>query len=65
LEVVRKFDRCCTQRFLHYLAIEAGKSLTGKVIIQVEEDLDPTALTLEVNGKEKTVAYDDASGKQM
>jgi hypothetical protein len=47
------------------LAIEAGKSLTGKVIIQVEEDLDPTGLTLEVNGKEKTVAYDKATGKPM
>jgi hypothetical protein len=62
--VLRKTDRCCAQRFLH-LAIEAGNSLTGKVIIQVEEGLPPTGLTLEVNGKEKTVAYDKASGKPM
>jgi hypothetical protein len=42
------------------LAVEAGGNLTGKIIIQVKETLDPTNLTLEVDGKEKTTAFDDS-----
>lgn len=41
------------------VAIEAGKSLEGKVIIQVFERLKPCDLTVEVNGKEKTTAFED------
>jgi hypothetical protein len=45
------------------LAIEAGKVLNGKVLIEVEKPLDATDLTLEVNGKEKTFAFDEVDGK--
>jgi hypothetical protein len=41
-------------------AVEAGGNLTGKIIIQVKKTLDPTNLTLEVDGKEKTTAFDDS-----
>lgn len=40
-------------------AIEAGRNLLGKVIIQVQETLKPCDLTIEVNGKEKTTALQD------
>ena len=40
-------------------AIEAGKTLMGKVIVDVKETLDPTGLTIEVNGKERTIASND------
>ena len=45
------------------MAIEAGKPLEGKVIVRVLEKLKPCDLTLEVNGKEKTTAFD--GGKSM
>ena len=44
-------------------AIEAGRNLLGKVVIQVQETLKPCDLTIEVNGKEKTTALQE--GKIM
>jgi hypothetical protein len=44
-------------------AIEAGNNLLGKVVIQVQSKLKPCDLTLEVNGKEKTTAFE--AGKTM
>lgn len=41
------------------LAIEAGQTLLGKVVIQVQATLKPCDLTIEVNGKEKTTAVED------
>jgi hypothetical protein len=45
-----------------YVAIEAGESLTGKVVVEVEETIDARNLNLELNGREISCIED---GKPM
>ena len=47
------------------IAIEAGRMLTGKVVIELKEKLELSDLTLEVNGKEKTFKQDEVDGKTI
>jgi hypothetical protein len=45
-----------------YVAVEAGESLTGKVVVEVEETIDARNLNLELNGREISCIED---GKPM
>ena len=58
-DVIKMVPKFLTVFCVHSIAVEAGESLSGKVVLDVETEVDPENLYIRLFGREKCEIHGD------